>query len=291
MTGSSHFDVEYDTLRPLGLPPCLTRGDGIFPKQDDKDTHGEPTGKKKRPAEKASPPAKKKKVRGGSKYPAVEVSDDLKRKVIVLNVVGLLVDIRPLHDRGDWGKDLPVHYDHDQRVKIKKRAGCGPFLTMLTRHFDVGIWSPVDSPLLEVVSKFLAVGIPSLKWSFLWGFKVSGRKRNLNDLFSMIPGSLSAKTRCLQFDCEATTTTESPPSNVQTCPRWDPLEPNDDYLTTAIEQFQALSRNPSDIEYCGHYFDKDGKWAAVPRNRVGLWGANESSEVQAPSPLLLPLFV
>ncbi len=208
-------------------------------------------------------------MRGGTKYPAVMVSDNLKRKVIVLNVVGVLCDIRPLHDRHEWGLDLVVHYDQDHKVKIKKRADCGPFLTTLCSHFDVGIWSPIDRSLLEVVAKFLAIGIPSLKWSFLWGKENGGSKRDLHELFSVIPPSLAAKARCLQFDCDATATEESPPLNVITCPRWDPLEPNDDYLNRLIEPFEALSRNKSDIEYCTQYLGKDVKLAAIPRNPVG----------------------
>jgi hypothetical protein len=150
-------------------------------------------------------------VRGGSKFPAVTVSESLKTKVIVLNVVGLLCDIRPMHDRNNWGPSNVVQLDHDHKVKIKKRADCGPFLSMLCKHFDVGIWSPIESTLVEVVAKFLALGIPSLKWSFLWGKETSGTKRNLNDLFSVIPVSLAPKARYLQIDCDATPTVESPP--------------------------------------------------------------------------------
>ena len=84
--------------------------------------------------------------------------DNLHRKVIFLNVVGLLCDIRPLHNRREWGADLVVHYAQKYKVKIKKRADCGPFLTMLCSRFDVGIWSPIDHSLLEVVAQFLASG-------------------------------------------------------------------------------------------------------------------------------------
>lgn len=120
--------------------------------QDEEENHEEPAPKRNR-AEKTSSPAKKKKVRGRGKFPPVRVSEDLRRKVLVLNVVGLLCDIRPLHDRREWGLDLVVHYDQDHKVKIKKRANCGPFLTALFRRFDVGIWSPIEYSLLEVVAK------------------------------------------------------------------------------------------------------------------------------------------
>jgi hypothetical protein len=194
-----------------------------------------------------------------------------------------------MHDRNNWGPSNVVQLDHDHKVKIKKRADCGPFLSMLCKHFDVGIWSPIESTLVEVVAKFLALGIPSLKWSFLWGKETSGTKRNLNDLFSVIPVSLAPKARCLQIDCDATATAESPPSNVITCPRWDPLEPNDDYLTRLIEPFQALSRNPSDIEYCTQYLVKDVIAAATPRIPVGPWLVHGGRKYKlSPNLLLLP---
>ena len=51
-------------------------------------------------------------------------------------------------------------------MKIKKRADCVPFLTMLCSCFDVGIWLPIDHSLLEVVAQFLA-SETGIKWSFL----------------------------------------------------------------------------------------------------------------------------
>lgn len=235
--------------------------------KDDEESQEEPAAKKKR-ANKGSSPAKKKKARGGGKCPPVRICDDLRRKVIVLNVVGLLCDIRPLHDRQEWGADLLVHYDQDHKVKIKKRADCGPFLSMLRSRFDVGIWSPIEHSLLEIVAKFL-VNSTSVKWSFLWGKEIGGSKRNLHDFFSAVPMSSAIKARCLQFDCDATATNESPPSNVLTCPRWDPLEPNDDYLSRLIEPFQALARNPSDMEYCVEYLGKNIRLAAITLIPVG----------------------
>ena len=156
-------------------------------------------------ADRASSPSKKKKVRGGGKFPPVRVSDNLRRKVIVLNVVELLCDIRPLHDRQEWGADLVVQYAQEHKVKIKKRADCGPFLTMLCSHFDVGIWSPIDHSLLEVVAQFLASGT-GVKWSFLWGKETSDSRRNLHDLFCAMCVESAATTRCLQIDCDATAT-------------------------------------------------------------------------------------
>ena len=71
--------------------------------QDNEENQEEPEAKRvAKQADRASSPSKKKKVRGGGKFPLVKVSDNLRRKVIVLNVVGLLRDIRPLHDRREW---------------------------------------------------------------------------------------------------------------------------------------------------------------------------------------------
>jgi hypothetical protein len=86
-----------------------------------------------------SPQRKKKNVAPAAKLPPVRVSDSGRRKIVVLNVVGLLCDLRPLHDRRDWGKDLVIHYAYDLNVKIKKRTNCDKFLSMLCSHFDVGI--------------------------------------------------------------------------------------------------------------------------------------------------------
>jgi hypothetical protein len=221
-------------------------------------------------AEKASSPSNKRKVRSRGKFPPITLSNDSRKKVIILNVIGLLCDIRPLHDRREWGVDVAIYYAQDQKVKIKKRTGCGPFLTMLCTHFEVGIWSPIDHSLLEVVAQFLASGT-KVKWSCLWGKETSGSRRDLHDLFSMIPDESAAAGRCLQFDCDATATKQSPPLNVLNCVRWDPLEPNDDFLSRLIEPFEALARNPSDMEYCTPFLAKDVRLAAIPRNPVCLW--------------------
>jgi len=157
-------------------------------------------------AEKASSPSKKRKVRSRGKFPPITLSNDSRKKVIILNVVGLLCDIRPLHDRREWGADVAIYYAQDQKVKIKKRTDCGPFFTMLCTHFEVGIWSPIDHSLLEVVAQFLA-SETKVKWSFLWGKETSDSRRDLHDLFSMIPNQSGAVARCLQFDCDATATT------------------------------------------------------------------------------------
>jgi hypothetical protein len=221
-------------------------------------------------ADKASSPLKKKKVRRGGAFPVVRVSDSSRRKIVVLNVVGLLCDIRPLHDRRDWGADLVVHYDSDFNVKIKKRTNCGLFLSMLCASFDVGIWSPIEHRLLGVVAKFLASGT-DVKWCFLWGKETSNSTRDLHDLFSMIPSESSGPARCLQFDCDEAATVMSPPSNVINCRRWEPLQPDDDFLSRIIEPFQALARNPSDMEYCVGLLGKKVAVAAIPRKLVGPW--------------------
>ena len=239
--------------------------------QDNEGNHEEPAAKRvAKRADKEAKPSRKKKVRGGGAFPVVRVSNSARTKIIVLNVVGLLCDIRPLHDRREWGTDLVVHYESDLNVKIKKRTDCGQFLTMLCSSFDVGIWSPIEHSLLGVVAKFLASGT-QVRWSFLWGKEISGSTRDLHDLFSMIPYESAGAARCLQFDCDATATAMSPPSNVLNCTRWDPLEPNDDFLSRIIEPFQALARNPSDMEYCVGFLGKKVGLAAKPRKLVGPW--------------------
>ena len=163
--------------------------------QGNKENQEEPEAKRvAKRADRASSPSKKKKVRGGGKFPPVRVSDNLHRKVIVLNVVGLLCDIRPLHDRREWGADLVVHYAQEHKVKIKKRADCGPFLTMLCSRFDVGIWSPIDHSLLEVVAQFLASRI-GVKWSFCGEKKLAVAKE-----ISMISLARCVWNQLLQLD-------------------------------------------------------------------------------------------
>ena len=81
-------------------------------------------------------------------------------------------------------------------MKIKKRADCGPFLTMLYSRFNVGIWSPIDHSLLEVVAQFLA-SETGVKWSFLWRKETSSSRRDLHDLFSAMCVESVAATRCL----------------------------------------------------------------------------------------------
>jgi hypothetical protein len=84
------------------------------------------------------------------------MSNSGRRKIIVLNVVGLLCDIRPLYDRREWGPDLVIHYVKDLNVKIKNITNYDMFLSMLYFDFDVGIWLPIEQTLLEVVATFLA---------------------------------------------------------------------------------------------------------------------------------------
>lgn len=87
--------------------------------------------------------------------PLVRVSDSGRTKIIVLNVVGFFYDIRPLHNRREWGPDLVIHHVKDLNVKIKKITDCGKFLSMLCSNFDGGRWSPIEQTLLEVVLHFL----------------------------------------------------------------------------------------------------------------------------------------
>jgi hypothetical protein len=181
--------------------------------EDDVD-HVEPAQKRagKCQQKTTSPQRKKKNVAPAAKLPPVRVSDSGRRKIVVLNVVGLLCDLRPLHDRRDWGKDLVIHYVYDLNVKIKKRTNCDKFLLMLCSHFDVGIWSPLEHTLLEHVARFLA-NRSNVQWAFLWGssYPLEGPIRDLRNLFKMIPDSTHGPTRCLQVDCEATATARSPP--------------------------------------------------------------------------------
>ena len=83
------------------------------------------------------------------------MSDSGRTKIIVLNVVGFFYDIRPLHNRREWGPDLVIHHVKDLNVKIKKITDCGKFLSMLCSNFDGGRWSPIEQTLLEVVLRFL----------------------------------------------------------------------------------------------------------------------------------------
>ena len=188
--------------------------------------HEEPAAKRagKRAQKGGSPPKKKKKVANApkiqpiaAKVPSVRVSDSGRRKIIVLNVVGLLCDIRPLHDRREWGPDLTIHHAKDLNVKIKKRTDCDKFLSMLFSNFDVGIWSPVEQNVLEVIAAFLAEGTIA-QWSFLWGrsYPLQNLVRDLRNLFSMIPDPTHGATQCLQFDWDATATTRFPPLK---CPK------------------------------------------------------------------------
>lgn len=80
-------------------------------------------------SQKGGSPQKKKKQKAANasklqplaaKVPPVRVSDSGRRKIIVLNVVGLLYDIRPLHDRREWGLNLVIHHVKDLNVKIRK---------------------------------------------------------------------------------------------------------------------------------------------------------------------------
>lgn len=197
--------------------------------QEDED-HEAPT--TKRPAKRAckgGSPQKKKKKAGNApktqplaaKVPSVRVSDSGRRKIIVLNVVGLLCDIRPLHDRREWGPDLVIHHAKDLNVKIKKRTDCDKFLSMLFSNFDVGIWSPVKQNVLEVVGAFLASGTTT-QWSFLWGrtYPLQNPIRDLRNLFDMIPDPTHGSTRCLQIDWDTTATAHSPPLE---CPKLSAL--------------------------------------------------------------------
>lgn len=109
----------------------------------------------------------KKKSLESLKFPPVRISDDSRRMVLVLNVVGLLCDIEPLHDNWEWRLEDTIDYEREFKVKIK-RVACGVFLTMLHSRFDVEIWAPIGEGLLEEVAKFLVVGT-SIKWCFFVG--------------------------------------------------------------------------------------------------------------------------
>lgn len=89
-----------------------------------------------------------------------------------------------------------VLYEKEYKVKIKRRTNYGPFLTMFSNSFDVGIWSPIEHSLLEVVATFLASGT-RVKWSFLWANKTNGSTRDLYDLLGMIPVQSIAVAQCL----------------------------------------------------------------------------------------------
>ena len=95
--------------------------------------------------------------------------------------------------------------------------------------------------------------------------------RDLHDLFSMIPDPSHSATRCLQFDCDTMTTARCPPpSNVLNCAKWDPLEPNDDFLRRIIGSFEALARNFSDVEYCVRYLGKEVRLASLSQKLVAM---------------------
>ena len=189
--------------------------------EEDED-HEEPAAKRSgKRAHKGGNVQKKKKKKAANapkiqplaaKVPSVRVSDSGRRKIKVLNVVELLCDIRPLHDRREWGPDLVIHHAKDLNVKIKKRTDCDKFLSILFSNFDVGIWSLVEQNVLEVVGAFLASGTTA-QWSFLWGrtYPLQNPIRDLRNLFSMIPDPTHGAIRCLQFDWDATTTARSPP--------------------------------------------------------------------------------
>ena len=64
-----------------------------------------------------------------------------------------------------------IHHVSDFNVKIKKKKKktiCDMFLLMLSSKFDVGIWSPIEQSLLEVVVVFLAARTDA-QWRILWG--------------------------------------------------------------------------------------------------------------------------
>ena len=134
-------------------------------------------------SQKGGSPQKKKKQKAANapklqplaaKVPPVRVSDSGRRKIIVLNVVGLLCDIRPLHDRREWGPNLVIHHVKDLNVKIKKRFDFGKFLSILCSNFDVGIRLPIEQTLLEVVAAFLAEGTIA-HWGFCGGTRTPSR--------------------------------------------------------------------------------------------------------------------
>ena len=89
---------------------------------DDDENHKEPTPNRagKRTEKAGNPQKKKKKPPVAVKLHPVRVSDNGRRKIIVLNVLSLLCNIRELHNRREWGPDLMIHHDRDLRVKIKK---------------------------------------------------------------------------------------------------------------------------------------------------------------------------
>ena len=68
---------------------------------EDNEEYGESTPKRegKRAQKVGGPQRKKKKLANAAKVPPVRVSDSGRRKIIVLNVVDLHCDIRPLYDR------------------------------------------------------------------------------------------------------------------------------------------------------------------------------------------------
>jgi hypothetical protein len=75
-----------------------------------------------------------------TKVPPVRVSDSGRMKIIILNVIGLLCDIRSLRDKREWGNDLVIHYVTD--LNEEKKTNCDKFLSMLCSYFDVGICRP-----------------------------------------------------------------------------------------------------------------------------------------------------
>lgn len=103
---------------------------------DDDENHEEPTPKKAdKWTKKASSPQKKTKKplvvaklhSVAAKLLLIRMSDNGRRKIIVLNVLGLLYDIRELHNRREWGADLVIYYDRDLNVKIKKEPNAACF--------------------------------------------------------------------------------------------------------------------------------------------------------------------
>lgn len=78
-------------------------------------------------------PLKKKVSSSGVKFPTVRVSDIARRKIIVLNIIGLFCDIQTLHNRREWGPYLMVHYERDLNVNPLVPPSQGPPAPHLSR--------------------------------------------------------------------------------------------------------------------------------------------------------------
>jgi len=91
---------------------------------------------------------KNKKSLKSFKFPPIKVLDDARTNILALNALGHLCNIQPLYDNQVSRLDLTIKYKREIKVKIKKRARCRAFLTMLHSCFDVGIWALIREALL-----------------------------------------------------------------------------------------------------------------------------------------------